>query len=164
MARTEASQKMKILVTGGAGYIGSHMVRMLCRYGHDVVTLDNLSSGYRDAVSGGRFIQGDLADHALLEKVFSGERYDAVLHFASLIRVDESVQEPGRYYRNNVANTLNLLDAMVRHEVRKLVFSSSAAIFGEPESIPVREDHPMQPLNPYGISKHMVEQDRKSVV
>lgn len=158
MGPTELAPRMKVLVTGGAGYIGSHMIRMLLQHGHDVVTLDNLSSGHRDAVSGGRFILGDLADRILLDSLFSADKYDAVLHFASLIQVGESVREPGRYYQNNVANTLNLLDAMVRHGVGKFVFSSSAAIFGEPQSIPMDENHAKVPLNPYGVSKLMVEQ------
>lgn len=150
--------RMTLLVTGGAGYIGSHMVRLLLEQGHDVVTLDNLSSGYRDAVTGGGFVLGDLANRALLDVVFANHPFDAVLHFASLIQVGESMREPGRYYQNNVSNTLNLLDAMVRHDVRKFVFSSSAAIFGEPVATPIDENHVKAPVNPYGHSKLMVEQ------
>lgn len=148
----------KILVVGGAGYIGSHMVKMLLESGHDVVTLDNLSTGYRDAVFGGEFVLADLADRDQLEAVFSSHEFDGVLHFASFIQVGESVREPGKYYQNNVANTLNLLDAMVRHGVRSFVFSSSAAVFGEPQYVPIDEAHPKAPVNPYGSSKLMVEQ------
>lgn len=147
----------KILVVGGAGYIGSHMVKMLLESGHEVVTLDNLSTGHRDAVFGGEFIRADLADRDQLEAVFSSHEFDGVLHFASFIQVGESVREPGKYYQNNVANTLNLLGAMARHGVRSLVFSSSAAIFGEPQYVPIDEGHPKAPVNPYGSSKLMVE-------
>lgn len=119
---------MNILVVGGAGYIGSHMVKVLLRSGHHVVTLDDLSSGYRDAVKGGEFVEGSLADRALLTEVLASRRFDGVMHFASFIQVGESVRNPGKYYRNNVANTLNLLDAMVEHGVRRFIFSSSAAV------------------------------------
>ncbi|GAB4295924.1 MAG: UDP-glucose 4-epimerase GalE [Thiohalomonadaceae bacterium] len=149
---------MRVLVVGGAGYIGSHMVKMLLEEGHAVVTLDNLSGGFRDAVSGGEFVLGDLADSELLANLFSRHRFDGVMHFASYIQVGESVREPAKYYRNNVANTLNLLDAMVAHDVRCLIFSSSAAIFGQPQYVPIDELHPQQPINPYGRSKLMVEQ------
>jgi UDP-glucose 4-epimerase len=149
---------MRILVVGGAGYIGSHMVKQLLRSGHDVVTLDDLSTGYRDAVLGGSFIQGSIADGKLLDRVFAEHRYDAVFHFASFIQVGESVAQPAKYYANNLANTLNLLDAMVRNEIRHFVFSSSAAIFGEPRNVKIDEDHPVAPINPYGATKAMVEQ------
>lgn len=147
-----------ILVVGGAGYIGSHMVWFLGRKGVDVVTLDNLSSGHRDAVLHGQFVQGDIADRLILDKVFSEHKFDAVMHFASFIQVAESVQDPAKYYQNNVVNTLNLLNAMRAHGVDKFIFSSTAAIFGEPEYIPIDEAHPKQPINPYGRSKLMVEQ------
>jgi len=149
---------MKILVVGGAGYIGSHMVKQLLRSGHDVVTLDDLSTGYRDAVLGGSFIQGSIADRPLLDRVFVEHRFDAVFHFASFIQVGESVAQPAKYYANNLANTLNLLDAMIRHQVKHFIFSSSAAIFGEPRNIRIDENHPVAPINPYGASKAMVEQ------
>jgi UDP-glucose 4-epimerase len=149
---------MRILVVGGAGYIGSHMVKQLLRDGHDVVTLDDLSTGFRDAVLGGSFVQGNIADRALLDRVFVEHRFDAVFHFASFIQVGESVAQPAKYYSNNLANTLNLLDAMVRHGVMHFVFSSSAAIFGEPRNFRIDEDHPISPVNPYGASKAMVEQ------
>jgi UDP-glucose 4-epimerase len=149
---------MKIMVVGGAGYIGSHMVKQLLRGGHNVVTLDDLSTGYRDAVLGGSFIQGSIADCVLLDRVFVEHRFDAVFHFASFIQVGESVTHPAKYYANNLANTLNLLDTMVRHEVKNFVFSSSAAIFGEPRNIRIDECHPVAPINPYGATKAMVEQ------
>lgn len=149
---------MNVLVVGGAGYIGSHMVKMLLRAGHHVVTLDDLSSGHRDAVLGGEFIKGSLASRNLLQSVFSDHAFDGVMHFASFLAVGESVNDPGKYYRNNVANTLNLLDAMVDHGIKEFIFSSSAAIFGEPDYVPVDEAHPRKPINPYGTSKRMVEE------
>jgi UDP-glucose 4-epimerase len=147
-----------ILVVGGAGYIGSHMAKMLVQSGHDVLVLDNLSTGFRDAVRYGRLIEGDLADPALLDRLFAENRIDAVLHFAALSQVGESVQMPALYYRNNVANILNLLDAMLSHGVRRFIFSSTAAIFGEPETDRIAEHHPQRPINPYGRSKRMVEE------
>lgn len=148
----------KYLVVGGAGYIGSHMVKALLRAGHEVVVLDDLSTGYQDAVVGGEFVRGSLADEPLLDELFRAHRFAAVLHFASFIQVGESVIHPAKYYTNNLANTLNLLNAMVRHEVRNFVFSSTAAIFGEPQYVPIDEKHPVAPINPYGVSKAMVEQ------
>jgi UDP-glucose 4-epimerase len=147
----------RILVVGGAGYIGSHMVKMLARAGHDVTTLDDLSTGYRDAVVAGRLVEGSLADRALLDHTFAAGRFDGVMHFASFIQVGESVRDPGKYYRNNVAHTLDLLDAMVVHGVRAFIFSSTAAVFGEPQYVPIDESHPKAPINPYGASKLMVE-------
>lgn len=149
---------MKILVVGGAGYIGSHMVKLLSVAGHRVVTLDNLSNGYRDAVKYGEFVEGDIADDALLDRIFTDAQYDGVMHFASFIQVGESVEKPAMYYRNNVTNTQVLLDAMVRHEIKHFIFSSTAATFGEPEYVPIDEQHPQNPINPYGRSKLMVEQ------
>jgi len=149
---------MKLLVVGGAGYIGSHMVALLAERGHEVVVLDNLSSGYRDAVLAGTFVEGGVEDAALLERLLGGARFDAVLHFASFIQVGESVAHPSKYYRNNLVNTIGLVDAMVRHSVPNFIFSSTAAIFGEPEYSPIDEAHPKRPLNPYGLTKWMVEQ------
>jgi UDP-glucose 4-epimerase len=149
---------MKLLVVGGAGYIGSHMVKYLSQMGHNVTTLDNLSTGYQDAVKYGQFIEGDIADTASLNLIFSETQFDAVMHFASNIEVGESVIAPGKYYKNNFSNTLNLLDAMVRHNVKKFIFSSTAAIFGEPSSDLIDENHSKNPINPYGKSKLMVEQ------
>jgi len=149
---------MKILVVGGAGYIGSHMVKWLLSCGHDVTTFDNLSKGYRDAVKGGEFIEGELGNAKQLERLFKAQSFDAVMHFASFIEVGESVREPAKYYQNNVTNTQNLLDAMVDHGVNHFIFSSTAAIFGEPQYTPIDEPHPKSPINPYGKSKLMVEQ------
>jgi UDP-glucose 4-epimerase len=147
---------MRVLVVGGAGYIGSHMVKMLGDAGHAPVTYDNLSCGFRDAVLCGTLIEGDIADVRRLGEVFA-TGFDAVMHFASSIQVGESVRLPGKYYRNNVANTLNLLEAMVAHDIRNFIFSSTAAVFGEPKYHPIDELHPRQPINPYGMSKSMVE-------
>ena len=146
------------LVVGGAGYIGSHMVKMLLQNRHHVVTLDNLSTGYRDAISGGNFVSAGLADKAALNTLFESYAFDGVMHFASFIQVGESVTDPIKYYQNNLVNTLNLLDAMMAHEVRRFIFSSSAAVYGEPQTIPIPEAHPQAPINPYGKSKWMVEQ------
>ena len=148
---------MHILVCGGAGYIGSHMVQLLLERGHEVTVFDNLSTGHRDAVLGGTFESGDLADSAALDRVLGKREFDAVMHFAAFIRVEESVAEPGKYFRNNFSNTMNLLDAMVRHGQRRFIFSSTAAVYGEPQYVPVDEQHPRQPINPYGSSKKMVE-------
>lgn len=148
---------MRILVCGGAGYIGSHMVQLLAERGHDVTTYDNLSTGHRDAVLAGRYEFGDLADSAALDRVLQSARFDAVMHFAAFIRVEESVAHPGKYFRNNFCNTLNLLEAMVRHGVRRFIFSSTAAVYGEPQYVPVDEKHSRLPINPYGTSKKMVE-------
>ncbi len=147
-----------ILVVGGAGYIGSHMVKMLLRTGYQVIVLDNLSGGYRDAVIGGDFVWADLADRPTLARLFKGYQFDGVMHFASFIEVGESVRHPGKYYQNNIANTLNLLDTMVKHDVNKFIFSSSAAIFGEPQYTPIDEQHIKHPINPYGRSKWLIEQ------
>lgn len=149
---------MKILVVGGAGYIGSHMVKQLATAGHDVITLDNLSYGYRDAVKYGEFVEGDLGDNAILDSLFKSRNIDAVMHFAGFIQVGESVIKPSMYYHNNVVNTLTLLDAMQRHGIKKFIFSSTAAIFGEPEYSPIDEKHNKQPINPYGHTKLMIEQ------
>lgn len=146
-----------ILVVGGAGYIGSHMVKALSRAGHKVTTLDNLSSGHRDAVLAGEFIEGDLCDKNLLVQVLS-QGFDGVMHFASSIQVGESVRRPDLYYQNNVANTINLLNAMVEHGIKRLIFSSTAAIFGMPSYTPIDEKHPKQPINPYGRTKLIVEE------
>lgn len=149
---------MRILVVGGAGYVGSHMTRLLLDEGHDVTVIDNLSTGHRDAVPPGVFLKADLSHRVLLDTIFARRRFDGVMHFASSIEVGESVSQPGKYYCNNVAHTLNLLDAMLRAGVTRLVFSSTAAIFGEPRYVPVDELHPRAAVNPYGRSKWMVEQ------
>jgi len=134
------------------------MVKMLNAAGHEVMTYDNLSTGYREAILAGDFVQGDLADRAGLNALFASFCPESVMHFASSIQVGESVMHPDKYYRNNFSNTLNLLDAMVRHGVRRFIFSSTAAVFGEPDYVPIDEVHPKRPLNPYGRSKWMVEQ------
>lgn len=149
---------MKILVVGGAGYIGSHMVKQLALAGHSVITLDNLSYGYLDAVKYGEFIEGDLGDATILDTIFKAGDIDAVMHFAGFIQVGESVIKPSMYYHNNVVNTHTLLDAMLRHQVKNFIFSSTAAIFGEPVYTPIDEKHAKQPINPYGHSKLMIEQ------
>ncbi|HET9404018.1 MAG TPA: UDP-glucose 4-epimerase GalE [Burkholderiales bacterium] len=149
---------MKILVVGGAGYVGSHMTKMLLDEGHEAVVVDNLSSGYRDAVPARVLVKADIANRVLIDSIFTTRRFDGVMHFASSIQVGESVQHPSKYYWNNVAGTLNLLDAMVKHHVKRIVFSSTAAIFGEPGYVPIDEEHRKAPLNPYGRSKWMVEQ------
>lgn len=155
---TAAEKALTVLVVGGAGYIGSHMVQMLLEAGHEVVTLDNLSNGYRDAVLGGTFVEGDLANRALLRQLFADHRFDGVMHFASFIQVGESTTHPAKYYENNVVNTLNLLNAMREAEVSRFIFSSTAAVYGEPQRVPIDEAHPKGPINPYGRSKWMVEQ------
>jgi UDP-glucose 4-epimerase len=147
-----------ILVVGGAGYIGSHMVKVLLDQGQPVVILDDLSTGHADAIVGGTFVKGSLADRSLLKDVLRRHSIDAVMHFASCIEVGESVLDPGKYYRNNVAHTVNLLDSMVEAGVRRFIFSSSAAVYGDPQRVPLAEDHPTIPVNPYGRSKLMVEQ------
>lgn len=149
---------MNVLVVGGAGYIGAHMVKLLLERGHDVTTLDDFSTGYRDAIVGGRVIEADLGDARAVAATLRAARPEAVMHFASFIQVGESVQHPARYYLNNLAKTLALLDAVLQAGVRRFVFSSTAAIFGEPEYVPIDERHPARPINPYGQTKLMVEQ------
>jgi len=148
---------MRILVTGGAGYIGSHVVKALGRLGHELSVIDNLSTGHEWAVLSGRLIKGDLEDLSFLNRVMKECRPDAVMHFAASIQVEESVREPLKYYRNNVINTLNLLESMRGHGVEYLVYSSTAAVYGIPSNIPVDEAAPMNPINPYGNSKAVVE-------
>lgn len=148
----------KVLVVGGAGYIGSHMVKCLLRAGYKPLVLDNLSTGYRDAVIDAEFVEGDLADLDFLNKLFKKHAIAAVMHFASYIRVGESTKKPEIYYRNNVANTLNLLEAMKLHGLDQFIFSSTAAVYGEPKTSLIKEDHPRLPMNPYGRSKWMIEE------
>jgi UDP-glucose 4-epimerase len=149
---------VKILVVGGAGYIGSHMVRELLDKGFDPVVFDNLSTGHGWAVPEGRLITGDLTDRVALDRLFQTHDFTAVMHFASSIQVGESVNFPLKYYQNNVANTLNLLSAMEKAGVKRLVFSSTAAVYGTPENVPITEGAHRHPENPYGHSKFMVEQ------
>jgi UDP-glucose 4-epimerase len=148
---------MKILVTGGAGYIGSHVVNALGEKGHDLIVFDNLSTGHDWAVLYGKLIVGNLEDSAHLKDVMMAFHPDAVMHFAASIQVEESVREPLKYYRNNVANTLNLLDAMDCNGIRNFIYSSSAAVYGTPDKLLIDESMPLRPINPYGASKAMVE-------
>ncbi|MBF0381700.1 MAG: UDP-glucose 4-epimerase GalE [Magnetococcales bacterium] len=151
-------EKQIVLVVGGAGFIGSHMLKMLAQSGYHTVCLDNLSTGYRNAVHYGELVIGDLADINCLEQLFTKYNFSGVIHFASYIRVEESVSNPAKYYQNNLHNTLNLLNTMVHHNVSSFIFSSTAAIYGDPKYSPIDEIHPKLPINPYGRSKWMVEQ------
>jgi UDP-arabinose 4-epimerase len=146
-----------ILVTGGAGYIGSHTCKALAQAGYLPVVYDNLSTGHAYAVKWGPFVQADLSDLAKLHETFSTYKPKAVIHFAADALVVESVSNPGKYYRNNVGNTIALLEAMRDHHVKKLVFSSTCATYGQPEFTPITEEHPQNPINPYGRSKWMIE-------
>jgi UDP-glucose-4-epimerase GalE len=149
---------MRIFVTGGAGYVGSHCVRDLCAHGHDIVVYDNLTMGHCGAVDPrAKFVEGDLADVATLRQALSAYKYDAAMHFAALAQVGESVREPIAYYRANVCNTLNLLEALRKCNVLRLVFSSTCATYGEPETVPITESESQTPINPYGRSKLTVE-------
>ena len=154
---------MKILITGGAGYIGGTVAGLLAAQGHNAIVFDNLSHGRRDLLpAGADFVEGDLADRGALENLFitaknQGKPYDGVLHFAALIEAGESMQRPELYFRNNTASTLTLLEAVLAHGPRRLVFSSTAAVYGEPESVPIKEDARLLPTNAYGESKLLVE-------
>ena len=148
----------KILVVGGAGYIGSHMVSCLNQAGYMPVVLDNLSTGHRDAVIDAELVVGDMLDNELLDSLFSQHEFAAVMHFAAFIQVGESVEQPAKYYQNNVVATLQLLQAMLKWKVKNFIFSSTAAVYGEPQYTPIDEKHPLAPINPYGHSKRMVEQ------
>ena len=147
----------KILVVGGAGYIGSSMCRQLHKNGYQPIVLDNLVYGHKQAVKWGPLIEGDMSNRALLEQIFTKENIDVVMHFAAFCYVGESVDAPAKYYRNNVAATLTLLESMVEHRVSNFIFSSTCATYGEPVSIPMNEDHSQNPINPYGRTKLMVE-------
>tara|TARA_R110000851_G_scaffold229829_2_gene382559 strand:+ start:1131 stop:2111 length:981 start_codon:yes stop_codon:yes gene_type:complete len=149
---------MKVLVLGGAGYIGSHICKMLSHYSHKSVVVDNLSTGHRDAVRWSHFIEADILKPDALVRILQDEGpFDLIMHFCAKSLVGESVQKPALYYRNNVVGTLNLLDAMVETGHDKLVFSSTAAVFGMPEKDEIDEQHPRFPINPYGQSKKMIE-------
>lgn len=148
---------MKVLVCGGAGYIGSHMTAMLAAQGHEPVVYDNLSKGHRAAIRNAPFVQGDLADYNLLVETLKKYHIEAVMHFAAFIEVGESVRKPLEYYRNNFCCTHNLLSAMEAAGVGKFVFSSTAAVYGIPAKAPILEDSPTEPINPYGQSKLAVE-------
>lgn len=146
-----------ILVTGGAGYIGSHTNKLLCQRGFKTVVLDNLVYGHKEHIVDGIFIEGDLSDQTCLDALFSRYDIEGVIHFAAYAYVGESVKEPAKYYRNNVVNTLNLLDAMIKHQVSYIVFSSTCATYGISDTIPITENCPQYPINPYGASKLMIE-------
>ncbi len=148
---------MQILVCGGAGYIGSNMTALLAQEGHAPLVFDNLSKGHRPAVREARLVVGDLADRALLVQTLREHNIEAVMHFAAFIEVGESVREPLKYYQNNLSNTQNLLSAMEEAGVAKFVFSSTAAVYGMPERVPITEDSPKEPINPYGETKLAVE-------
>ena len=148
---------MNILVCGGAGYIGSHMVKMLAEHGHGVVTFDNLSTGHRQAVRDGSFVQGDLLDSPALRTLFSENAFDAVMHFSALSIVSDSMAQPELYYENNVTGTLNLLSEMRRAGVNGFIFSSSASVYGVPQARVIDESHPVNPVSPYGETKLAVE-------
>lgn len=146
-----------VLVVGGAGYIGSHMVRTLLRAGHGVTALDNLCTGHADAVRGAELVRGDLRRREDVESLLRRGGFDAVMHFAAFCYVGDSVQEPRKYYENNVLGTFNLIEAMRAAKVRRLVFSSSCATYGDPQRLPMDETHPQQPVNPYGMTKFVAE-------
>ena len=148
---------MKILITGGAGYIGSHVVKLLGKRGYEVLVIDNLSTGHKEAVLYGNLEIVDLADKEEINKILKDFNPEAVMHFAAAIEVAESVENPAKYYRNNTVNTLNLLEAMVENDIKNFIFSSTAAVYGMPEKVPVKEDAPLNPINPYGQSKAFVE-------
>lgn len=148
---------MKIFVTGGAGYIGSHTLKIMGSQGHDIVVLDNLSTGHEWALLAGRLIKGDVGDAHLVQNVLNIFQPDAVIHFAASIEVEASVRNPLAYYENNVANTINLLKAMKNTGVRNFIYSSSAAVYGISERVPVDETAEMKPINPYGMTKAMME-------
>lgn len=149
---------MSVLVIGGAGYIGSHTVRRLTREGYDVWVYDNLSAGHRAAVPDGRLIEGELSDHQRLAQVMKDRQVSAVVHFAALASVGESVQHPAQYYANNVVASHCLLTAMLAADVREIVFSSTTATYGIPQAIPISETEAQQPINPYGFTKLVIEQ------
>jgi UDP-glucose-4-epimerase GalE len=148
---------MSVLIVGGAGYIGSQTAKCIAHTGLYPVVLDNLVYGHKWAVKWGPFVEGDLSDAALVGRVIREHQVTSVIHFAAYANVGESVRDPRKYFRNNVANTLNLLDAMIDHGVRDIVFSSTCATYGEPNEVPIPESHPQHPVNPYGESKLAVE-------
>lgn len=148
---------MKILVTGGAGYIGSHVVKALGEKGYEIIVYDNLSTGHEWAVLYGKLIKGDISDRDFLSNVTREFKPEVVMHFAAYLLVEESVQEPLKYYRNNTVNTLTLLEVINESRIKNFIFSSTAAVYGTPKKIPIKEDTPLNPINPYGSSKASVE-------
>ena len=147
----------RILVSGGAGYIGSHTVRHLASCGHHTIVVDNLSEGHREAVVAGDLEVGDIRDRAFLDEVFSAHSVDAVVHFASLCYVGDSVTDPRRYFEENLGGAMSLLGAMLDHDVKHFVLSSTCATYGDPETVPMSESHPQAPVNPYGETKYTIE-------
>ena len=154
---------MRLLIPGGAGYIGSHMVRYALREGHDVTILDDFSTGHRWATADCEVLEVNLLDQERLNQLLAGRRFDGVIHFAAKSLVGESMTKPDMYFRNNVVGTMNLVDAMLQGGCQNLVFSSTAAIFGNPQTAKISEEHPKNPINPYGRSKKIVEQMLESV-
>jgi UDP-glucose 4-epimerase len=150
-------QKRTVLIVGGAGFIGSHVNKMLLQKGYSTIVYDNLSRGNKLTVEGSHFIKGDISDSSQLDKLFQIQKIDAVMHFAALIDVGESVIHPSRYYTNNVSYTLNLLNTMLKHNVKTFIFSSTAAVYGTPNQSVITEEHPTHPINPYGETKLAVE-------
>ncbi len=148
---------MRVLVTGGAGYIGSHVAKLLSKRGYEVLIYDNLSTGKREAAKYGKLVVGDLADREKLENVFEEFKPDAVMHFAASIEVPESVKKPLKYYKNNTCNTVGLLEVIEKHKTPYFIFSSTAAVYGNPKKIPIDENAQTEPINPYGMSKLMSE-------
>ena len=148
---------MAILVCGGAGYIGSHINKQLNKEGYETIVFDNLIYGHKEAVKWGKLVVGDLKNVGEIEDVFKNNQIDAVFHFAAYAYVGESVEHPEKYYYNNVANTLNLLHVMMKYGCNRIIFSSTCATYGEPEKVPITEDMPQNPINPYGATKLMVE-------
>ncbi len=149
---------MSILVCGGAGYIGSHVVLELIKKNYDVIVIDNLSNGHKEFLQkDARFYEGDIRDEKLVEKIIHDEKIDSVIHFAAFSLVGESMINPTKYYDNNVLATFSLLNSLRKNNVKKIIFSSTAAVYGEPQSIPITEDNPVNPINPYGETKIVIE-------
>jgi UDP-glucose 4-epimerase len=154
----EVSRVTRILVTGGAGYIGSHAVRSLQKEGYEIVVYDSLLNGHKESLPDEiRLVVADLADQGILDKTFKEGKFDAVIHFAGFIEAGESMKDPAKFYRNNVVNTLNLLEAMIKNNVKKIIFSSTAALFGYPDEIPIKEETRKDPVNVYGTTKLVIE-------
>ncbi len=148
---------LKVLITGGAGYIGSHVVKALGEKGYDLLIVDNLSNGHREAVLYGKLAIGDIGDKEFIKKVVSEFAPDVVMHFSAFIEVGISVKEPLSFYKNNVIGTLNLLEVLIENKIDKFIFSSTAAVYGIPDNIPIPEEHRINPINPYGKTKAVIE-------